>query len=94
MLNENAVVGAQYLCRNTIHRETEAAEAPMHDYKVAVGNDWSGFVLQGRQLLESLLERTQVEVECPGTRILMGEVPVGFCNRFRLEKVVVCQRRL
>jgi hypothetical protein len=47
MLNENAVFDTQYVCRIPTHRETEATEAPMH--KVPIGNDQSGFVLEGRR---------------------------------------------
>ena len=48
MLNQNAVFDTQDVGRNPIHGEAHATEAPMHDYKLGVGNDHSGFVLQGR----------------------------------------------
>ena len=49
MLNENAVPDTQQVGRNPIHRQTQSTKAAMHDYKVAVGNDQSGFVLQLRR---------------------------------------------
>ena len=49
MLNENAVLDTQYVGSDPIHRKTHATEAPMHDYKIALGNDQSRFILQGRR---------------------------------------------
>ena len=49
VLDQNAVLDTKYVCRNPVHRETHAAEAPMHDYKAVVGNYQPWFVLQGRR---------------------------------------------
>jgi hypothetical protein len=49
MLNENAVLDSQDVGREPIHRKPHATKAAMDDYKVGVGNDQSGFVLQSRR---------------------------------------------
>jgi hypothetical protein len=49
IFNKNAVLDTQYVSGNSIHGKTEAAEAAMHYYKVTVGENQSGFVLQGHR---------------------------------------------
>src|SRR5580700_8220069 len=58
MLNQNAVLDAQDVGCNPIHREAECAESPVHNYNIALGNDESGFVLQGRRCVLYQIEQS------------------------------------
>jgi hypothetical protein len=46
VLDQNAVLDAENVRGNPIHRSTETAKSPVHDHEVSLGQDRSGFVLQ------------------------------------------------
>ena len=47
MLDKDSVLDAHNICGNPIHRCTETAKPPVHDYDVSLGQDRSRFVFQG-----------------------------------------------
>src|SRR5258706_7197153 len=46
MLDKDSVLNAHNICGNPIHRSTEIAKSPVHDYEVSLSQDGSRFVLQ------------------------------------------------
>src|SRR5216684_6088897 len=44
MLDQKAVLDANNVCGNPIHRSTEAAKSPVNDHEVTLGDDRSRFV--------------------------------------------------
>jgi hypothetical protein len=46
MLDKDSVLNAHNICGDPIHRRTETAKSPVHDHKVSLSHDHSGFVLQ------------------------------------------------
>jgi len=44
MLDKDAVLNAQNICSNPIHRSTEAAKSPLNNHEVTLGDTRSRFV--------------------------------------------------
>src|SRR5258708_14365007 len=48
MLDQNVTLDASDVHHNPVHRQADARIAPMHDHKIFLSHDRSGFVLQRR----------------------------------------------
>src|SRR5712671_6263157 len=49
MLDQKAILDANDVRRNPVHREAEVRKASVHDYKISLSHDRPGFVLQCRR---------------------------------------------
>jgi hypothetical protein len=49
MLNQNAILDANDVCRNPVHWLAEARNSPVHDHKILFGHNRSRFIFQRRR---------------------------------------------
>jgi hypothetical protein len=55
MLDKDSVLNTNNIHSNAIHRSTEAAESPVHDYEVSLSPDQSWLVLEcSRKALDEI----------------------------------------
>jgi LysR family transcriptional regulator, hca operon transcriptional activator len=58
VVDQNAVLDAENVCGNPIHRSTETAKSPVHDHAVSLSHDRSGFAADHLAMRMSLIAST------------------------------------